>query len=54
LAQGIAQEKLILTFLKGLQNSLEAQNGQLFTKLNFLREVVNNKNDAQSGYVESR
>ena len=51
IASAIAQEKLVLNFLKGMQNTLEASNQQLFTKLNFLREVVNNQNNAQSGYT---
>jgi 16S rRNA G527 N7-methylase RsmG len=33
---------------------LEASNQSLLTKLQFLREVVNNQNNGQSGYVEGR
>ena len=44
LAQAINQEKLVVAFLKNLQNTLEASNGQLFSKLNFLKTIVNNEN----------
>ena len=54
MATAISQEKFILTFLKGMQNTLEASNQQLFTKLQFLREVVNNQNNSQSGYLQGR
>ena len=43
-----------MNFLKALQNTLEASNQQLFAKLQFLREVVNNQNSGDATYVQNR
>ena len=44
----------MITLLKGLQNSLEASNAILLKKLSFYREVVNNENTADSGFLQGR